>query len=55
MKNNNINPANIELIARKKLIVYVSRVIPGSKTRGMKLISIVPVAINKFEDINPNP
>ena len=55
MKNNNINPANIELTAPKKLIVNVSRVIPGSKTRGMKLIRIVPEAIIKLEDIRPNP
>ena len=56
IKNNKIIPANIEVSEPKKFIVVGSiSLIPGIKICGIKLSKIVPLAIIKLEDINPNP
>jgi len=56
MKNNKIIPANIEVRDPKKFIVYGSiSLIPGIKYCGIKLMRTIPIAINKLDDINPNP
>ncbi len=45
----------MEVTAPKKFIVKVSGTINGKKNWGIKLMITTPIAINKFEDINPNP
>jgi len=45
----------MDTAAPKKLTAKGLKIIPGTINRGTKLIRMVPNAIIRFEEINPNP
>ena len=45
----------METTAPKKLTAKGLKMIPGTINRGTKLIRTVPIAIIRFEEINPTP